>query len=112
MEKLYDVRITPHAEQSMQEIASYIAVDLMAPQTAVKLLRALKKAVDSLEMFPGHIHLTPEEPWHNLGIRRLVVKNYYIYFWIDEANLRVHITDVIYARQNQPAQLADMFLND
>ena len=31
----------------MQEIASYIAVDLMEPQTAVKLLRALKKAIDS-----------------------------------------------------------------
>ena len=47
MEKLYKVRITPRAEQSMQEIASYIAVDLMEPQTAVKLLRALKKAIDS-----------------------------------------------------------------
>ena len=52
MEKLYKVRITPRAEQSMQEIASYIAVDLMEPQTAVKLLRALKKAIDSLDMFP------------------------------------------------------------
>ena len=112
MEKLYNVRITPQAEQSMQEIASYIAVDLMEPQTAVKLLRTLKKAVDSLDMFPGRIHLTPEEPWHSLGIRRLVVKNYYVYFWIDETNLCVHVTDVIYAGQDQPAQLADMFLND
>ena len=112
MEKLYNVRITPQAEQSMQEIASYIAVDLMEPQTAVKLLCALKKAVDSLDMFPGRIHLTSEEPWHSLGIRRLVVKNYYVYFWIDETNLCVHVTDVIYAGQDQPAQLADMFLND
>ena len=55
MEKLYKVRITPRAEQSMQEITSYIAVDLMEPQTAVKLLRALKKAIDSLDMFPGRI---------------------------------------------------------
>ena len=74
MEKLYKVRITPRAEQSMQEIASYIAVGLMEPQTAVKLLRALKKAIDSLDMFPGRIRPTPEEPWHSLGIRRLVVK--------------------------------------
>ena len=108
MEKLYKVRITPRAEQSMQEIASYIAVDLMEPQTAVKLLRALKKAIDSLDMLPGRIRPTPEEPWHSLGIRRLVVKN----FWIDETNLCVHITDVIYARQDQPTRLAEMPLGD
>ena len=112
MEKLYEVKITPHAEQSMQEIASYIAVDLLEPQTAVKLLRALKKAIDSLDMLPGRIHLTPEEPWHSLGIRRLVVKNYYVYFWIDETNLCVHVTDVIYAGQNQPTRLAEMPLDD
>ena len=80
MEKLYEVKITPHAKQSMQEIASYIAVDLMEPQTAVKLLRALKKAIDSLDIFPGRIHLTPAEPWHSLGIHRMAMKNYYVYF--------------------------------
>lgn len=112
MEKLYKVRITPRAEQSMQEIASYIAVDLMEPQTAVKLLRALKKAIDSLDMLPGRIRPTPGEPWRSLGIRRLVVKNYYVYFWIDETNLCVHITDVIYAGQDQPTRLAEMPLDD
>ena len=112
MEKLYKVRITPRAEQSMQEIASYIAVGLMEPQTAVKLLRALKKAIDSLDMFPGRIRPTPEEPWHSLGIRRLVMKNYYVYFWIDETNLCVPITDVIYAGQDQPTRLAEMPLGD
>ena len=96
----------------MQEIASYIAVDWMEPQTAVKLLRALKKAIDSLDMFPGRIRPTPEELWHSLGIRRLVVKNYYVYFWIDETNLCVHITDVIYAGQDQPTRLAEMLLDD
>ena len=75
MEKLYEVKITPPAEQSMQEIASYIAVDLMEPQTAVKLLRTLKKAIDSLDIFPGRIHPTPEEPWHSPGIHRMAMKN-------------------------------------
>ena len=84
----------------------------MEPQTAVKLLRALKKAIDSFDMLPGRIRPTPEEPWLSLGIRRLVVKNYYVYFWIDETNLCVHITDVIYARQDQPTRLAEMPLGD
>lgn len=96
----------------MQEIASYIAVDWMEPQTAVKLLHALKKAIDSSDMFPGRIRPTPEAPWHSLGIRRLVVKNYSVYFWMDETNLCVPITDVIYAGQDQPTRLAEMPLGD
>lgn len=34
--KQYEVKITRHAEQSMREIAVYIAVDLAEPGTAVK----------------------------------------------------------------------------
>ena len=102
MEKQYKVKVTVRAEQSLREISHYIAVDLMEPQ----------KAINSLDMFPHRVHLTPEEPWHSLGIHRLVSKNYYIYFWINESNLCVHITDVIYAGQNQPVQLENMNLEE
>lgn len=112
MEKQYKVKVTVRAEQSLREISHYIAVDLTEPQAAVKLLRTLQKAINSLDMFPHRVHLTPEEPWHSLGIHRLVSKNYYIYFWINESNLCVHITDAIYAGQDQPTRLAEMPLGD
>ena len=117
MEKQYKVKVTVRAERSLREISHYIAVDLTEPQAAVKLLRTLQKAINSLARCPcrNHnytVHLTPEEPWHSLGIHRLVSKNYYIYFWINESNLCVHITDVIYAGQNQPVQLENMNLED
>ena len=112
MEKQYKVKVTVRAEQSLREISHYIAVDLTEPQAAVKLLRTLQKAINSLDMFPHRVHLTPEDPWHSLGMHRLVSKNYYIYFWINESNLCVHITDVIYAGQNQPVQLENMNLED
>ena len=95
----------------MREIANYGAVDLMEPHTAVKLLRVLKKAIDSLNMFPGRIRLTPEEPWRSFGIHRLVVKNYYVYFWIDELNLFAYVANVIHAGRNQPSCLVDMSLD-
>ena len=52
--------------------------------------------------------MTPEEPWHSVGIRRMLVKNYNIYFWIDDEKSIVQITDVLYGRRNQPKQLMDM----
>lgn len=51
MEKQYKVKVTVRAEQSLREISHYIAVDLTEPQTAVKLLRTLQKAINSLDMF-------------------------------------------------------------
>lgn len=41
-EKQYEVKITRHAEQSMREIAVYIAVDLAEPGTAVKMLKTFQ----------------------------------------------------------------------
>lgn len=52
MEKQYKVKVTVRAEQSLREISHYIAVDLTEPQAAVKLLRTLQKALNSLDMFP------------------------------------------------------------
>jgi len=108
MDKQYKVRVTPHAEQSLQSIGQYIAVQLSEPQIAVQLLRSISDAVKRLQFLPERIHLTPESPWREMGIRRMLVKNYYIYFWIDEQNTCVHITDIIYAKRDQREQLAIM----
>ena len=77
-EKQYEVKITEYAEQSMREIGMYIAVDLKAPETSVKMLRMFQTEVAGLSIMPQRVHLTPEEPWHSLGVRRLRVKNYYV----------------------------------
>lgn len=108
MERQYDIHITLHAEQAMREIASYIAVDLQVPETAMQMLRTFQVEIAKLKMMPQRIPMTPEEPWHSVGIRRMLVKNYNIYFWIDDEKSIVQITDVIYGRRNQPKQLMDM----
>lgn len=58
--------------------------------------------------FPHRITLVNDEPWHSKGIRRLPVKNFFIYFWIDEDNMKVQITAVIYSKRDQLQQLAKM----
>ena len=108
MEKQYEVKITHHAELAMRQIAQFIAVDLQEPGTAVRLLGQLRAAIRRLDSLPQRVHRTPEEPWHSLGVRRLLVKHYYVYFWVDEENSRVQVTDVIYAGREQVRQLQAM----
>ncbi len=71
-------------------------------------MEAIKAEIQSLSRMPGRVRLTPEQPWHDLGVRRDRVKNFYIYFWVDEENMRVQIIGVIYARRDQAEQLERM----
>ena len=41
-------------------------------------------------------------------MRKIVVKNFLIYFWVDEENMRVQVTAVIYQKRDQLARLAKM----
>lgn len=108
MNENYSVRITPQAQAHLSEITGYIANSLQAPTAALRLLDTLEKAINSLSFMPHRIALTDEEPWKTKGIHRMVVRNFLVYFWIDEQENTVHITAVIYGRRDQAQQLAQM----
>ena len=54
---------------------------------------------------PERYSLVDEEPWRTEGMRKIIVKNFLIYFWIDEHNMKVQVTGVIYGRRDQVVQL-------
>ena len=39
---------------------------------------------------------------------RLLLKNFLIYYWVDDENNRVQVTAVIYSRRDQIRQLSNM----
>ena len=108
MTEKYTVKITTQAQEQLREIASYISYALQAPGTAVKILDMLEKEILSLDQFPNRVPLTMEEPWHSQGVHKLPVKNYLVYFWVDEEAKKVQIIGVIYARANQRHQLSNL----
>lgn len=108
MDKTYVVKITSQAEEQIQEIINYITHELKAPDAALHLLDTLEYSFSSLTHFPQRIALIDEEPWHTKGIHRLPVKNFLVYFWIDEDNLKIQVTAVIYEKRDQLCQLAHM----
>lgn len=107
----YFVKVTTQAEEQMREIVQYIASELKAPNAALHLLDTMEEAILSLSQFPQRIALTEEEPWHSYGIHKMPVKNFLIYFWIDEENDKVQITAVIYGKRDQIKQLSQMVWN-
>ncbi len=97
----YSVKITPQANEQMQEIFIYISKTLCVPDTALRLLNELKKAIMSLARMPKRVALTEEEPWRSYGVHKMAVKNFLVYFWIDDKRNEVHVIAVIYGRRDQ-----------
>lgn len=108
MDKTYIVKITSQAEEQIQEIVHYITYELKAPDAALHLLDALEDSFTSLVHFPQRVILVEEEPWCTKGIHRLSTKNFLVYFWIDEDNLKVQVIAVIYEKRDQLRQLSQM----
>ena len=104
----YTIRITRQAREHLREIRRYIENELKAPQAALNTIDAIKAEILSLQEMPARIHLTPEEPWREQGVRREVVRNFYIYFWIDEDNRKVQVIAVVYIKRDQVKQLIQM----
>ena len=48
-----------------------------------------------------------EEPWHTREIRRMLFKNLFVYYRIDEENKKVIILNVIYAGRDQLKALSE-----
>ena len=111
MPEKYTVKLTRQAEEQLREIVDYIRFTLQAPNTASKMLDALAEEIYSLDQFPYRAPLTEEEPWHSQGVHRIAVKNFLIYFWVDEAQKNVQVTGIIYGHRDQRHQLSslDMF---
>ena len=104
----YEVKITEPAQRQLQEIIRYIAGDLQEKRTALWMLDTLEKEILSLSTLPNRVALTEEEPWHSAGIRKLSVKNYLVYFWVNEDQKQVQITAVVFGRRDQRNVLQNM----
>lgn len=110
MEDQYKVQITKYALAQMEEIKEYIANELLSPQAAYNLFLEMKNKVALLNSMPERNPLVDAKKWREQGIRKIIIKNFIMYYWIDEEQQIVHITAVIYGKRNQLKELGEMEL--
>ena len=111
MSDVYKIIILPEAQKDIRSIVLYIAKELAAPQAALKLENDFEEGIKSLSKMPKRIRTVDEQPWKDKGIRKTRVKNYYIYFIIDEEIKAVKILAVIYVKMDQKKQMTERQLD-
>lgn len=111
MSMQYVVKLTAQAIGQIEEAVQYISKILLEPETAQKWADNLQCEIEKLNFMPSRYPLTEEEPWHTKGVRKMPVKNFLVYYLVDEKKRVVWITAVIYGRRDQIAALLDISLN-
>ena len=104
----YKIKVTRQAKEHLALIREYIATELKEPIIAKRILELLKSEMMSLQTMPYRVKCIDEQPWGELGFRKIRVKNYYVYFWVDENKREVQILAVIYVRRDQAKQLEQL----
>jgi len=93
----YKVIIEEPAGQDLRDIYKYIAETLMEPQTAERLVKRIRKAIEGLDQMPERFPLYDSEPWRSEGIRRLNIENFAAFYIVVKDNLTVSVLAVMYS---------------
>ena len=103
----YEIIMTPDSVNDLLELRNYVADVLFARETALKLIQHIRDEISGLSELPGRIKPLDDEPWMSLGVRRLLCKNFYVYYRIDVAAKQVYVLNVIYTGRDQLNALKD-----
>lgn len=96
----YKTEFSKDAKQDLKEIYSYIKYNLQEPNIAKKLIIQMRKEVNKLKDNPQIYPIIDDDFIKKLEIRKIIVKNYIIFFKIDELAKSVQIVRIMYGRRN------------
>ncbi len=92
----YKVLLTPEFQQEIRDIHSYIANTLLVPETAAKQVVRIMDVVKSLDEMPERNPLYEKEPWHSRGLRKVVIDNYVVFYYVNKKVDEVAVFHVFY----------------
>ena len=97
---MYRLEYLPAAQKDMVEIVRYISQELQNPDAAESLAVALVNAAESVLEFPyATAAYRPIRPLKH-EYRKILVKNFLMFYWVDEGKKLVTVARVIYAKRD------------
>ena len=95
------------ARQDLRDIYEYIAFTLLAPDAARNISERIMETVGSLESMPKRNPLYKDEPWHSQGVRFVPVRNYLVFYTVNDETDTVSIARIMYGGRDISRQLEE-----
>ncbi len=97
---MYTVEYLPIAKNDLVGITKYISNDLNNPLVAEKIAVEMVEKIEGLSLFPYRIPVYLPIRKLKKEYRRLKIKNYIAFYYVDEQAKLVTVARVIYNRRN------------
>lgn len=96
MTENYTVSYSEDALNDLREIYTYIANELLVPETATAQVGRIRKEIRSLDSMPARYALVEWEPWHSMGMHQFPVNNFIVYYLVDDETGTVTVVRIFY----------------
>lgn len=98
--KAYKVIVSKSYHNDLENIIYYISKNFDSPFTALALLDEIEKEVSSLSVMPYRYSLVLNPYLKSLGFRKFMVKNYIIFYKVNEENKTIMIHRILHKKPN------------
>ena len=93
-------QFTNSAKQDLDEILNYISNVLYNQNAAIDFYNRLKEAIERIRDFPNLYPIVENEFITEKNIRKIIVKNYIVYYLYKEAEKTVVLLRIVYSKRN------------
>ena len=93
------------AHQDLRNIYEYISFTLLVPDAAKNIVERIMITVRTLESMPERNPLYKEEPWHSQGVRFVPVRNYLVFYTINNKTETVSVSRIMFGGRDISHQL-------
>ena len=81
---------------NLTSIYTYIAYELRAKDNASGQINRIRKSIRALSDLPERYALVDWEPWHGMGMRKMPVDHYLVYYLVRHETREVEIVRIFY----------------
>ena len=95
----YNVIVSKPARADIINIGRYIAKQLHAPQSSANLVSDIHKSIADLKHMPKKYALVSDKRLAMFGIRSIPVKNYLVFYFVDDEAKTVNVIRILYGKR-------------
>lgn len=92
----YTVWYSAISKQDLKSIYTYIAYNLRAKDNAEGQTGRIRESIRALNNLPERYGSVDWEPWHSMGMRKMPVDNYIVYYLVHHEAKEVEIVRIFY----------------
>lgn len=93
----YKIKYTYRAKQDLEEIFTYIEKEFKYVDYAKNTIKYIKNFIDNLKIVPKRFSEYNVGIWKDKGYRKGIIKNYAVFYKVDDKGLIVEIDRIVYS---------------